>query len=39
MSFWRATMALLGKELRVELRTGEIVVTTGLFATLVAVLA
>jgi len=39
VSFWRATMALLGKELRVELRTGEIVVTTGLFATLVAVLA
>ena len=39
MSFWRATAALLAKELRVELRTGEIVVTTGLFATLVAVLA
>lgn len=38
MSLWRATWALLGKELRVELRTGEIVVTTGLFATLVAVL-
>jgi heme exporter protein B len=39
VSFWSATMALLGKELRIELRTGEIVVTTGLFATLVAVLA
>lgn len=33
-----ATRALLAKELRVELRTGEIVITTGLFATLVAVL-
>ena len=39
MSFWGATWALLAKELRIELRTGEIVVTTGLFATLVAVLA
>jgi heme exporter protein B len=35
---WRATWALLDKELRVELRTGEIVITTALFATLVAVL-
>lgn len=34
----RATLLLLRKELLVELRTGEIVVTTGLFATLVAVL-
>jgi heme exporter protein B len=34
----RATWSLLRKELRVELRTGEIVVTTALFATLVAVL-
>jgi heme exporter protein B len=33
-----ATWALLRKELRIELRTGEIVVTTALFATLVAVL-
>jgi heme exporter protein B len=33
-----ATWALLQKELRVELRTGEILVTTGLFGTLVAVL-
>jgi heme exporter protein B len=33
-----ATSALLVKELRVEIRTGEILVTTGLFATLVAVL-
>ena len=33
-----ATWVLLRKELLVELRTGEIVVTTGLFATLVAVL-
>jgi heme exporter protein B len=34
----RATLVLLRKELLVELRTGEIVVSTGLFATLVAVL-
>jgi heme exporter protein B len=34
-----ATWVLLLKELRVELRTGEILVTTALFATLVAVLA
>ena len=34
----RATALLLHKELRVELRTGEIVITTALFATLVAVL-
>jgi heme exporter protein B len=33
-----ATLCLLKKELRVELRTGEIVVTSALFATLVAVL-
>jgi heme exporter protein B len=33
-----ATWVLLLKELRVELRTGEILVTTALFATLVAVL-
>lgn len=33
-----ATWALVLKELRVELRTGEILVTTALFATLVAVL-
>jgi heme exporter protein B len=34
----RATWSLLDKELRIELRTGEIVVTTALFATLVALL-
>jgi len=34
-----ATMLLLRKELQIELRTGEILVTTGLFATLIAVLA
>jgi heme exporter protein B len=33
-----ATWSLLRKEIRVELRTGEIVITTALFATLVAVL-
>lgn len=35
---FEATLALCAKELRVELRTGEIVVTTALFATLIAVL-
>jgi heme exporter protein B len=35
----RATMTLLHKELRVEARTGEIVITTALFTTLVAVLS
>jgi heme exporter protein B len=34
-----ATLTLFRKELRVELRTGEIVITTALFATLVAVLS
>ena len=38
MSLFRATLALLDKELRIELRTGEIVVTSALFALLVAVL-
>ena len=37
-SLLSATWSLLRKEIRVELRTGEIVVTTALFATLVAVL-
>jgi heme exporter protein B len=37
-SLLSATLLLLQKELRVELRTGEITVTTALFATLVAVL-
>src|SRR5690349_6074740 len=32
------TLTLLKKELQLELRTGEITVTTGLFATLIAVL-
>lgn len=39
MSLLRATMLLAGKELRIELRTREIVVTTGLFAFLVVVMA
>jgi heme exporter protein B len=34
-----STMLLLRKELQIEMRTGEILVTTGLFATLIAVLA
>jgi heme exporter protein B len=36
---YAATMLLLRKELQIELRTREILVTTGLFATLIAVLA
>jgi heme exporter protein B len=35
----RATLLLLRKELLIELRTKEIVITTGLFATLIAVLS
>src|SRR5687768_14690112 len=38
MSLLESTWFLLRKEIRVELRTGEIVITTALFATLVAVL-
>ena len=38
MSLWRAAWHVLQKDLRIELRTGEVVVTTGLFATLVTVL-
>jgi len=34
-----STMLLLRKELQIEMRTGEILVTTALFATLIAVLA
>jgi heme exporter protein B len=36
---WRAAWLVLRKDLRIELRTGEVVVTTALFATLVTVLA
>lgn len=39
MSLWRAALMLLRKDLQIELRTGEVVVTTGLFATLVTLLA
>lgn len=35
----RGTMAILGKDLRIELRTREIVTTAGFFAALIAVLA
>ena len=38
MSFWRAVMVILTKDLRVELRTREIVATMGLFALLVVVI-
>lgn len=38
MNLWKGTWGLLRKEIMVELRTGEIVITTALFATLVAVL-
>jgi heme exporter protein B len=39
MSLARAAWILLRKDLQIELRTGEVVVTTGLFATLVTLLA
>jgi heme exporter protein B len=39
MSLLRAAWMLLRKDLQIELRTGEVVVTTGLFATLVTLLA
>jgi heme exporter protein B len=37
-SFFRAALAIVRKDLRIELRTGEVVITTALFATLVTVL-
>lgn len=39
MSLWRAALHVLRKDLQIELRTGEVVVTTALFATLITVLA
>jgi heme exporter protein B len=39
VSLWRAAWLVLRKDLRIELRTGEVVVTTALFASLVTVLA
>jgi heme exporter protein B len=39
VSIWRAAWLVLRKDLRIELRTGEVVVTTALFATLVTVIA
>jgi heme exporter protein B len=39
MSLWRAVTILAGKDLRIELRTKEIVATTALFAVLVVVMA
>jgi len=38
VSLWRAALFVLQKDLQIELRTGEVVVTTGLFATLVTLL-
>ncbi len=38
MTLWHAAWMILRKDLRIELRTGEVVVTTALFATLVAVI-
>jgi heme exporter protein B len=38
VSLWRAALFVLRKDLQIELRTGEVVVTTGLFATLVTLL-
>lgn len=39
MSLWRSALLVLRKDLQIELRTGEVTVTTGLFATLVTLLA
>jgi heme exporter protein B len=39
VSLWRAALLVLQKDLQIELRTGEVTVTTGLFATLVTLLA
>jgi heme exporter protein B len=39
VSLWRAAWLVLRKDLQIELRTGEVVVTTALFATLVTVIA
>jgi heme exporter protein B len=39
MSLWRAALLVLRKDLQIELRTGEVTVTTALFATLVTLLA
>ena len=39
MSLWKSALLVLQKDLQIELRTGEITVTTGLFATLVTLLA
>ena len=38
MKTLRAALAIAGKDLRIELRTGEITVTTGLFAVLVTIM-
>jgi heme exporter protein B len=38
MSIWHAALWVLRKDLQIELRSGEVVVTTALFATLVTVL-
>jgi len=39
VSLWRSALLVLRKDLQIELRTGEVTVTTGLFATLVTLLA
>lgn len=39
VSFWSATLAVLGKDLRIELSTREIVTTAGFFAALVTIMA
>src|SRR5947209_9243601 len=38
-SFWGSLVAILGKDLRIEIRTREIVTTAGFFAALVCVMA
>jgi heme exporter protein B len=39
VKLWSAALLVLRKDLQIELRTGEVTVTTGLFATLVTLLA
>jgi len=39
VSLWRSALLVFQKDLQIELRTGEVTVTTGLFATLVTLLA
>ncbi len=39
LNWWGQTLAVLGKDIRIELRTGEVVTTSGFFAVLLVVMA